>query len=234
MNTIAGGEKPMAIIAIRTVIIYIIIIAAMRIMGKRQLGELQPAELVVTLLISDLAAIPMQENGMPLLNGIIPIAVLVSLELLFSGLMLKVPFFHRLIGGKPKIIVNNGTVDIKAMRDIRMTIEDLMESLRQQGTFDIQDVQYAIVESNGKLSILLKPEKRQTACADLKIIPPDNGIPMIIVSDGKVSKWGLSVCGLDQKWLDSVLDANSCFVQDVFLLMADKTRAYHLIRKEQK
>ena len=223
----------MAIIAIRTVIIYIFIIAAMRIMGKRQLGELQPAELVVTLLISDLAAIPMQENGMPLLNGIIPIMVLVSLELLFSGLMLKIPAFHRLIGGKPKIIVNNGTVDTKAMRDIRMTVDDLMETLRQQGTFNIQDVQYAIVEANGKLSVLLKPEKRQTACVDLKIIPPDNGIPMIIVSDGKVSKWGLSVCGLDEQWLDSVLSANSCVIEDIFLLMADKTRAYHLIRKEK-
>lgn len=222
----------MAIIAIRTVIIYIFIIAAMRIMGKRQLGELQPAELVVTLLISDLAAIPMQENGMPLLNGIIPIMVLVSLELLFSGLMLKFPFFHRLIGGKAKIIINNGTVDKKAMRDIRMTNEDLIETLRIQGTFDIQDVQYAIVESNGKLSVLLKPEKRPACCTELKIVPPDNGIPMIIVSDGKISDWGLSVCGLDIKWLNSVLSVNHCAIEDVFLLTADKTRAYHLIRKE--
>lgn len=222
----------MAIIAIRTVIIYIFIIAAMRIMGKRQLGELQPAELVVTLVISDLAAIPMQENGMPLLNGIIPIMVLVSMELLFSFLMLKFPSIHRLIGGKAKIVINNGNIDIKALRDIRMPIEDLLESLRQQGTFAIQDVQYAIVESNGKLSVLLIPEKRQTTCSDLKIVPPDNGIPMIIISDGKISHWGLSVCGLDQNWLDTVLSNNSCMIEEVFLLMADKTRAYQLIRKE--
>ena len=117
----------MSIIAIRTVIIYIFVIAAMRIMGKIQLGELQPSELVVTLLIADLAAVPMQENGMPLLNGIIPIMILVALELLLSALMLKCLFF-RLIGGKSKIIVSDGRVDINALNSMRMTIEDLMEA----------------------------------------------------------------------------------------------------------
>ncbi|HHV50310.1 MAG TPA: DUF421 domain-containing protein, partial [Clostridiales bacterium] len=139
----------MSIIAIRTVIIYIFIIAAMRIMGKRQLGELQPSELVVALLISDLAAVPMQENGMPLLNGLIPIMILVALELLFSGLMIKSPFFQHLIGGRSKIIIDNGNLDIKALNGMRMSLEDLMETLRQQSVFDLRDVQYAIVEPNG-------------------------------------------------------------------------------------
>lgn len=223
----------MAITAIRTVIIYIFVIAAMRIMGKRQLGELQPAELVVTLLIADMAAVPMQESGIPLLNGLIPIMVLVSLELLLSGLMLKVPMFHRLFGGKPKIIINNGEIDYKAMGDIRMPVEDLMETLRQQGTFDIQNVQYAIVEPNGKISVLLKPGNRQITCDDLQLSPPDNGIPMIIISDGKISQWGLTICGLDDTWLQSVMEENSCTPKDIFILTADKTRTYKLIRKEQ-
>ncbi len=199
----------MAITAIRTVIIYIFIITAMRIMGKRQLGELQPAELVVTLLISDLAAVPMQESGMPLLNGLIPIMVLVAMELLLSALMMKVPFFHRLIGGKAKIVVSDGQIDATAMKGMRLTVDDLMETLRQQGTFDIADVQYAIVEANGKISVYPKVGARQVTCDDLNLNPPDNGMPMVVVSDGKVSQWGLSVCGLDEAWLRDVLAANT-------------------------
>ena len=223
----------MAITAVRTVIIYIFIITAMRIMGKRQLGELQPAELVVTLLISDLAAVPMQESGMPLLNGLIPIMMLVALELLLSALMMKVPFFHRLIGGKAKIVVNDGKIDASAMKGMRLTVDDLMETLRQQGAFDITEVQYAIVEANGKISVFLKPQARQATCGDLNRNPPDNGIPMVVVSDGRVSQWGLSVCGLDESWLSDVLAANTCTVKEIFLLTADKSRQYTLIRTEQ-
>lgn len=223
----------MAITAIRTVIIYIFIITAMRIMGKRQLGELQPAELVVTLVISDLAAVPMQESGMPLLNGLIPIMMLVALELLLSALMMKVPFFHRLIGGKAKIVVSDGQIDATAMKGMRLTVDDLMETLRQQGTFDIADVQYAIVEANGKISVYPKAGARQVTCDDLNLNLPDNGMPMVIVSDGKVSQWGLSVCGLDESWLRDVLAANTCKEQDVFIMTADKSRQYTLIRKEQ-
>lgn len=224
----------MLIVAIRTVIIYLFIIAAMRIMGKRQLGELQPAELVITLLISDLAAVPMQENGMPLLYGIVPIMILVALELLFSGLMLKVALFQRFIGGKSKIIVDDGKVDFKAMKSLRMTMEDLMESLRQQSIFDIRDVQYVIVEPNGKISVLLKPGSRQVTCNDMNLNIPDNGLPMIIISDGKLSQWGLNVCELDDNWLNLVLKENSCSIKDVFLLMADRNRTYHLIKKGQQ
>ncbi len=223
----------MAITAVRTVIIYIFIITAMRIMGKRQLGELQPAELVVTLLISDLAAVPMQESGMPLLNGLIPIMMLVALELLLSALMMKVPFFHRMIGGKAKIVVSDGKIDATAMKGMRLTVDDLMETLRQQGTFDITDVQYAIVEANGKISVFPKPAARQATCGDLSLNVPDNGMPMVIVSDGKVSQWGLSVCGLDEAWLSDVTAANTCTVKDIFILTADKSRRYTLIRKEQ-
>lgn len=140
----------MIITAIRTVIIYIFIIAAIRIMGKRQLGELQPAELVVTLLISDLAAVPMQESGMPLLDGVIPILVLVAMELLFSGLMLKVPFFYRLISGRPMVVIDNGKLDQQALKRMRVTIGDLVESLREQNVFDIEQIQYAIAGNQRK------------------------------------------------------------------------------------
>ncbi len=215
-------------------IIYIFVIAAMRIMGKRQLGELQPSELVVTLLIADLAAVPMQENGMPLLNGIIPIMILVALELLLSALMLKLPFFQRLIGGKSKIIVSDGRVDINALNSMRMTIEDLMEALRQQSIFDLRDVQYAIVEPNGKTSVLLKPGNRPATCKDLSLNTPDNGIPMIIISDGRISRWGLDVCRLSEEWVNTTLAENNVAIDDVFLLLADREKTYHLIRKEEE
>ena len=211
----------MIITAIRTVIIYIFIIAAIRIMGKRQLGELQPAELVVTLLISDLAAVPMQESGMPLLDGVIPILVLVAMELLFSGLMLKVPFFYRLISGRPMVVIDNGKLDQQALKRMRVTIGD------------IEQIQYAIAETNGKISVLLKPEYRQPSCGDLNAVPPDTGVSMIVVDDGRVSEWALSLCGLDRQWLEKTLKSQHCRIEDVFLMMADRSKKYTLIRKEQ-
>ena len=223
----------MIITAIRTVIIYIFIIAAIRIMGKRQLGELQPAELVVTLLISDLAAVPMQESGMPLLDGVIPILVLVAMELLFSGLVLKVPFFYRLISGRPMVVIDNGKLDQQALKRMRVTIGDLVESLREQNVFDIEQIQYAIAETNGKISVLLKPEYRQPSCCDLNAVPPDTGVSMIVVDDGRVSEWALSLCGLDRQWLEKTLKSQHCRIEDVFLMMADRSKKYTLIRKEQ-
>ena len=223
----------MIITAIRTVIIYIFIIAAIRIMGKRQLGELQPAELVVTLLISDLAAVPMQESGMPLLDGVIPILVLVAMELLFSGLMLKVPFFYRLISGRPMVVIDNGKLDQQALKRMRVTIGDLVESLREQNVFDIEQIQYAIAETNGKISVLLKPEYRQPSCGDLNAVPPDTGVSMIVVDDGRVSEWALSRRGVERRGVLEGRRSQHCRIEDVFLMMADSSKKYTLIRKEQ-
>lgn len=224
----------MAITAIRTVIIYIFIITAMRVMGKRQLGELQPAELVVTLMISDLAAVPMQESGMPLLNGLIPIMVLVSMELLLSGLMLKIPFFYRLISGRPMVIINNGQLDQQALRRMRLTISDLMENLRGQNIFDVEQIQYAIAETNGKISVQLKPEYRPPSCGDLNAVPPDAGVAMIIIDDGQVCEWAMGLCGVDNRWLDKTLKGHHTRSEDVFLMSADRAKKYVIIKKDAK
>ena len=224
----------MAITAIRTVIIYIFIIAAMRVMGKRQLGELQPVELVVTLLISDLAAVPMQESGMPLLNGLVPIMILVALELLLSGLMLKIPAFSRLISGKPIVVVNNGMLDQNALKKLRLTLDDLMENLREQDVFDIRDVQYAIAETNGKISVFPQPKDRPVTCGDVNAVPPDNGAPILIVSDGKMVDWALQICGLDESWIRRTLADNHCELEDVFLMTADRSKQYYIVRNEMK
>ena len=223
----------MAITAIRTVIIYIFIIAAMRIMGKRQLGELQPIELVVTLLISDLAAVPMQESGMPLINGLIPILILVALELLFSGLMLKSSLFSRLISGTPIVVVNKGKLDQKALKKLRLTSEDLMESLRMQNVFDLQEIEYAIAETNGKISVFKNPEFRAPTCSDLSVVQPDNVMPVVAVSDGHISDWALSICEVDHSWVERTLADNACTLEDVFLLTVDRSRNYFIVRKEK-
>lgn len=222
----------MAITAIRTVIIYIFIITAMRVMGKRQLGELQPVELVVTLLISDLAAVPMQESGMPLLDGIIPILVLVSLELLLSGAMLKIPWVSHLITGNPIPIIRDGQLDQKALKKLRLTVDDLYENLRGMNYFNIEDIQYAIAETNGKISVFPKPDSQPATCRDVGNVPADNGMPLVVVSDGKLSQWAMQTCGVDEAWVNQVLIDNACPIEQVLLLTATKTREYYLVRRE--
>lgn len=222
----------MAITAIRTVLIYILVIAAMRIMGKRQLGELQPVELVVTLLISDMAAVPMQESGIPLLSGVLPILILVALELLLSGLMLKSPRFSRLISGNPIMLVQEGRLQQKALKKMRMTIDDFSEALRQQGVFDLNDVQYAIVEPNGHISLMMKPEKQALTVEMAGLNPPSGIIDMVVVSDGAISDWALEVCGLDKAWLHATLQQKRIALQDVFVMTANRNREVQIIPRQ--
>lgn len=204
----------MTISVIRTVILYLLLMIAMRLMGKRQLGELQPSELVVTLLLSDLAAVPMQENGLPLLNGVMPILVLVSLELLLSGVMLKLPPIAKLVSGSPIPIIRDGIVDASALRRLRMTVEDLDEALRQQDVFDIRQVQYAIAETNGHISVYCYGE------ADM---------PVVVISDGALCDWGMRLCGLTEEALNRHLRQKRCKQKDVFLLTATKKGPLHLL-----
>lgn len=223
----------MLIAALRTVIIYIMIMLALRLGGKRQLGELQPAELVVTLLISDLASVPMQDNGMPLLSGLIPIAVLVSLELILSAVMLKSHLLSKLVAGNPVVIIRAGKLEQKALRLLRMTVEDLMENLRQQQVFDIRDVQYAIAETNGKISICLMPDTKPVTVADLTLSVNDEGAPVPVVSDGKLVNWGLSMCGVSAEWVHEKLRRRNYTIKDVLLMTCDKQQKVCIIRKEE-
>lgn len=222
----------MTITAIRTVLIYILVIAAMRVMGKRQLGELQPVELVVTLLISDMAAVPMQESGIPLLSGVLPILILVALELLLSGLMLKSPRFSRLISGNPILLVQDGQLQQAALKKMRMTVDDLSEALRQQGVFNLSDVQVAIVEPNGHISLMLKPEKQTLTVEMAGLEPPPTDIAMVVISDGAVSDWALTACGLDKVWLDATLNQHGIALQDVFVMTANRSREVQIIPRQ--
>jgi uncharacterized membrane protein YcaP (DUF421 family) len=211
----------MVITAIRTVIIYIFIIVALRITGKRQIGELQPIELVVTLLISDLAVIPMQESEIPLISGLIPIVVLVALELILSTLMMKSNSLSKLISGNPVVIIQDGKLQQKALRQLRLGVDDLTEALRQQGVFDLHSVEYAVVETNGKISIFqrVKNNKKETAA-----------VP--VVNDGQAVAWGLDFCHLTPQWLEETLVANRCSMDTVLLMTADRNGKVSIIQKE--
>ena len=219
----------MTVSVVRTVILYLLLMVAVRIMGKRQIGELQPSELVVTMLLSDLAAVPMQENGLPLLNGALPILVLVCLELFSSGIMLKCPAINRLIGGTPQTVIRDGHIDATVMRRLRMTVDDLSEALRQQSIFDISHVQYAIVETGGQISVYLHPPFQPATAADVGAHNPEDGMPIVVVSDGQLCDWGLRLCGLSEEQVAAILRGHRCQQQDVFLLTATKTGQHYLV-----
>lgn len=206
----------MAVTAIRTVVIYVFLIVALRVTGKRQLGELQPIELVVTLLISDLASIPMQQSGTPLLTGLVPIAVLVAMELILSAVMMKSNAAAKLISGNPIVLIKDGVLSQKALKQLRMTIEDLMETLRAQQVFDIKTVRYAIAETNGSISIFTEK----------------SGAFVPVINDGALVDWGMQMVGVDAAWVEQTVRSHHCKPEEVLLLSADREHHHTLIRKE--
>ncbi len=214
----------MIISVIRTILLYIVIILAIRIMGKRQIGELQTSELVVTLLISDIAAIPMQNTEQSLLSGIVPILILIVCEIIISFLMLKRAGFRRIICGKPIVIISDGKINQSEMHRLRMSTEDLSEELRQQGIFNIEDVGFAIVETNGKLSVLKKPEKDIPTAEELGIKTNDKGLEVVVISDGEISKYSLKICGLNRDWLFDILKKGKHRTKRCFPYDCQRTR----------
>lgn len=222
----------MTISLIRTLILYVLIIAAVRIMGKRQIGELQTSELVVTLLISDIAAIPMQNSAQPLASGFIPILALVSCEIAASFFMVKNSRFRKLVTGKPQVVINNGEIDQAQMKRLRMSTEDLSEQLRQINVFSIQDVAYAIVETNGKLSVMKKPSQETVSASMLGLVPPDHGIDVVVISDGELSKFSLELCNLTEDWVLGVLKGKGLSLEDVFIMTANRDKKFYIIPKE--
>ena len=222
----------MIISAIRTVLLYVIIIITVRIMGKRQISELQTSELVVTLLMSDIASIPMQDTDQSMLSGIIPILILVVCEILISVLMLKNTGIRRAICGKPVVIINDGKVDQRAMTELRLSIEELFEELRQKDVFDIKDVAFAIIETNGKMSVLKKSASDTVTAGQLGIQSKDNGMQAVVISDGEIAQSSLEFCGLSEEWLNKILKLEKLEVSDIFIMTADKTKKYNIIKKE--
>ena len=219
----------MIIASIRTILLYIIIIFAVRMMGKRQISEMQTSELVITLLMSNIASIPMQDTDQSMLSGVIPIMILLVCEILISYLMLKKSSIRRIICGKPVIVINNGKIEQQAMKELRISTEDLYEQLRQKDVFDINEVAYAVLETNGKMSVFKKSVFEAVTPKDLEIKKDENILQVVIVSDGEIAKSSMKICSLGTNWLYDTLKKENVSLKDVFIMTADKYKNYQII-----
>ena len=219
---------------IRTIILYFLLMAGLRLMGKRQIAELEPSELVLALLISDLAAIPMQDFGIPLIHGVFPILLLLSLSMIISVLNLKSLRFRKLVCGSPALIIRDGELLQREIRKNRFTLDELIEDLRQQGISDLSTVQYAILETNGDLSVLLYPQHQPLTHATARQESlSDPGLPVIVICDGRLLHQNLTLLGLDRAWLHRQLQKyHISSVRAVFLMTVDKQQTVKLIKKE--
>ncbi len=212
----------MLIVIIRTLILYATTVLLLRVMGKRQIGQLQPYELVVIIMISELAAIPMQNTGIPLLSGLIPIFILVAAQVTLSYISLKSERARGVICGTPSIVIENSRIVEDELRRLRLNLNDLLEQLRLKNVADISDVEYAILETGGQLSVILKSEKRPVEPQDLNISPEYEGLPTTLIIDGHVIKENLKKVDLDMNWLQSELSkAGVNNVKDVFFASLD-------------
>ena len=218
---------------LRTFILYFIVIIALRFMGKRQIGDMQPGELVITILISQLASIPIQDTSQPIIGGVLAIFTLVILEVCVSFLAMKIPIIRRMISGKPAVIIENGKMDQKLMKQMRVTVNDLLEVLRGQAVFDISTVDYAILETGGSLSILLKGKEQPLTVKDMGKAPSGGGIHALIISDGTVIEEGLSLSNTSKKAMEKELKKRDLALSEVFLMTADTSGAFCVIKKEE-
>ncbi len=218
----------MLITIIRTALLYTVIISAVRFMGKRQISELQTTELVVTMLISDIASMAAQNPSQPLLYGIIPMGVLIVMEVILSGAMIRSGRLRRLICGNPVIVINKGVVDGRQLRRLRMSVLDLSEALRQQNIFSFEDVQYAIVETNGKLSVLKNPEAENPTMKDIGLTPKPKELEAVVVSDGEINSGSLSFCGASESDVQGILKKEKLKLKDVLIMTMNKSRKYSI------
>ena len=191
----------MLITFFRSILIYIFVLIVMRLMGKREIGQLQPFELAIAIMIADLASIPMTDSGIPITNGIISILGLLLMHLVISFLNVKSIKAREIICGKPTILIYRGKIDEKALKKERFTINELEERLRGNNIYNLGDVEYAILETSGQVTVIQKPEKRNTIPEDFNIIPDYEGIPYDLVVDGKIMEKNLQAIGKNYQWL---------------------------------
>ncbi len=223
----------MITLLIRAFILYLFAIAAVRLMGKRQIGEMQPTELVVTILLSEVAASPMQDTDLSLINSILAVLLLVCLSIITSVLSMRFGRFREVFDGHPAIVINNGVIDQKKMRELRLTVQDLMSSLRQKDVFEISQVEYAIVETNGTVSVMLKPEFMPLTSAQAGKKAPDEGLPHLVICDGKILSKALPKANLSEKQLRSHLKKIGKDESEIMLLTYSNKGFSNAIEKEK-
>ncbi len=224
----------MSIIFIRSLILYFLVIFAVRLMGKRQLGELQPSELVITILVSNIATLPIEDADVPVIMGATPILSLVCFEVIMSWLSIKFPKLRKFISGSPKIIIREGKADPQVMKELRFSVDDLLTSLRGKDIFDISEVQYAVVETTGNVSVMKKQADDTPVRKDLGIEPHPEDPPQLVVSDGKIIETSVKYLGYDVQWIKRILDEGGIKLPDVLIMTADRTGKCYIAGKDGK
>ena len=224
----------MIITITRSTVLYIFVTLGIRLMGKRQIGEMQPNELVITLLISEIAAIPLQDTSQPILNGVVAIFMLVILEIIISVITMKSLYVRKIMNGKSAVIIKNGVIDQNMMRQVRMTVLDLVELLRGQDVFDISTVAYAVLEVNGNLSVLLKSSEQPVTVKDIDIKKEKATLPLPVISDGKIIRESLDALEISEEDIKSTVKKNSTDIKDVFLMTMDRYGETSLIKMRDK
>jgi len=226
----------MLIILFRSVVLYFVVVLIMRIMGKRQIGQLQPYELVIALMISELASMPMQNTGIPLFHGIIPIITLLVLQVLISTWQLKSETARLIFCGQPSILIEKGKINIKELKNNRININDLLEELRLKDYFNLDDIEYAILETRGQITIIPKSELEPATRKDLNVKSSQNMLPVTLILDGKVNDRNLKLIKKDKSWLNKQLNKNNISSADqIFLALLDSQGKFvYQLKKEGK
>ena len=224
----------MTINFIRAFIIYIFVIIAVRIMGKRQVGELKPHELVITILLSAVAVIPLEENSMPLANCLVPILLFISMEIITSVVSMKSLWFRNLLQGKPIFVIRKGKLDQNKLKQMRFTIDDIVDALRQKDIFDLSEVEDAVIETNGSLSVLPKAEYKPLTPNDVNISVTEKGTPITIVMDGKPISEYFNELKIKNSEIELILQTVNTDVSKIMLLTIDDNGNTFLITKESK
>lgn len=206
---------------IRTIVLYLVLIAVIRMMGKRQIGEMEPSEFVVTMLVANLASIPMQDGGIPLYSGLVPILTVLGVELILTALSMRSVKLRQLLCGKPVILIENGKILQSNLRSTRITLDELTELLRGKDVLTPDTVQYAILETNGNLSVFPFPEQRPASAKDAKIATSEQLLPYTIIADGYLYRENLRLAGKDDRWLHKQLQKRKATVASTWLLTVD-------------
>ncbi len=217
---------------IRTAILYLILIFVVRLMGKRQIGQMEPMEFVVTMLVANLAAVPMQDGGIPLFSGLVPILTVLGLELVLSFLSLRSIKLRKLLCGKPVILIENGNILQSALGRCGVTLDELTSHLRQHDVLDPRTVQYAILETDGNLSVFPYPKEKPAISKDAGIQASQQWLPVTIVADGCLLEENLSVIGKSRAWVEDTLKARQATIASTWLLTVDKAGHEIFYKKE--
>ncbi len=224
----------MTVLLLRTIIVYIILLLVMRLMGKRQIGELQPSELVTTLILSQIASQPIVMQNVPVAYGIVPGCVVVCLEVIASFVMTKSPFLKRLFVGKPSILIDKGKVNVKELLRVRVTFEELMSELRAKGVGDPSDVYYAVMEENGSISVLLKSSESAPTRSDMNVGEKERGMARLVISDGEVNAENLKKLGKNTTWLLKKLKEYKTEAHDVYIMTCNDASEINIVKKQKE